>query len=189
VNGVNRWASVWALVQAALACSGPEAERSGRVRSIDRASADAEPRPSDSGPSNSPPVDAAPTIDASTVDALDYYCSFPEPGPCCCDPSLLEIRVPEAGSSFACNFVIAREGRGRWVESSKINLVAIDSSGAESTLPLMTECYPDVPGWLFVPGDSLLGRLCPVTCQAMASGEYVAIRVLRGCPTILCPPP
>jgi hypothetical protein len=189
VNGVNRWASVWALVPAALACSAPEAERSGHVRSIDRVSADAEPRPSDSGPSDSSPVDAAPIIDASTFDALDYYCSFPKPGPCCCDPRVLEIRLPEAGASFACDFVIASQGRGSWVDPSKINLVAIDSSGAESIVLAATECSADAPGWLVIPGDPLVGRLCPVTCQAMASGEYVAIRVVRGCPAIACPPP
>jgi hypothetical protein len=189
VNGANRWASVWVLAQAALACSAPEAERSRHVRSIDRVNADAEPRPSDSGPSDSSPVDAAPIIDASTVDALDYYCSFPEPGPCCCNPKVLEIRAPEAGSSFACDFVIAREGRGSRVDPNKINLVAIDSSSAESVLPYTTECSADAPGWLVIPGDPPVGQLCPVTCQAIASGEYVAIRAVQGCHLIACPPP
>ena len=150
---------------------------------IDRVSADARPQPSAPGPVDSGAVDAA-----SAIDARDYYCNVPEPGPCCCDPLILELRRPEA-RSFTCDFVIERPDKRRPVDTRKINLVAIDASGATSTLPLVLECSQDAPGWLIEAGDPPVGRLCPVSCQAVVSGEYVALQLIEGCYSIACPPP
>src|SRR5687768_14207164 len=79
VNGVHRWASVWVLAHAALACSVPESEHHRDVRVIDRVTADARPQPTGPGP-----VDSGAADGASKIDARDYYCNVPEPGPCCC---------------------------------------------------------------------------------------------------------
>jgi hypothetical protein len=174
------------LAHAALACSVPEPEHHRDVRVIDRVTADARPQPTRPGP-----VDSGAADGASAIDARDYYCNVPEPGPCCCDPLVLELRRPEtdARASYTCEFAIERSDKRRPVDTRKINLVAIDASGDQTTLRLVDECSEDAPGWLIEAGDPPIGRLCPVSCQAMVSGEYVALQLIEGCYTIACSPP
>ena len=185
--GVDRWVAVFVLAHGTVACSSPDAEHAGHVRSVDRTVADAQPHARDSG-HDSGPVGPGPRDAASTTDARGYHCNVPEPGPCCCDPLVLEMQRSGVPASFACDFVLPRKEGEYRLDPTKINITVRDASGAETILPFADECLPNTPGWLFSAEDPLIVSLCPASCQSFASGEYLALRVVRGCPAIACPP-
>jgi hypothetical protein len=181
-TGVARMRCFGALVIAtaliACSCAG-RTDRTLNTESIDDDDASSD---EDAG---SNVLDAGRPADAKPVfDAWAYYCNVPEPGPCCCEPSQAELRVPptEAGVT-PCEFALSP------FRPAAISLQVRESNGSEFFLSYESTCSAEEASWTYVSEDPPVVLLCPGTCDALISGEYEAVVVTLVCHPIACPPP
>ena len=136
-----------------------------------------------------------PPSDARGFDTEEYYCSLPEPSPCCCESVVIEVQPTslDGGSSSAACDISVTDSRGR-IQGGGYAAYGVQvefADGGTTYLPYVRQCEADGSGWTFTNERQEAIRICPESCNALANGTngYVVMRIGRACPAIACPPP